>query len=112
MKKQKITLGSVDYNVEMMPMEDLQKIEGLEDASAGISELDARIIVSSDIPVQIMKQCFFHEIVHGILIELGMTQLNSDEGFVDSFAKQMYTLFHRNNLDKIMKFLEDGHVDK
>ena len=111
MKKMKVNLGSLIYDMELRPLEKLQQAEGLEEAVAGINEMGCHILISNDIPVQTMKQCFFHEVVHGMLSELGMDTMNGDEGFVDALAKQMYILFTRNNLDKIMKFLEDGHVE-
>lgn len=111
MKKMKLTLGSMLYNFQLMPQKDLEEYVGYEDTLGAINDVSCEIVVSNDIPTQSAKLCFFHEVVHGMLTELGLDQLSGDEGFVDAFARQLYIFFHRNNIGKIMKFIEDNHAE-
>jgi len=108
LKKMNVNIGSTTYALSSLPLEKVQEEIEIKDAIAGISGLTCKILVSNDVPQQVMRQSFFHEITHGILDELGLYELNEDEGFVDAFGKQLYQFFTKNDVSKIMKFLDDS----
>lgn len=95
---------------------DLKKTKSLdgdgEETVLGLTNfIDGTIQVLSGVNEQVIQQTFWHEIVHAILIELGMANLNEDEGFVDAFSKQIYAVLNENNVEGIYKFL-GGKVGK
>lgn len=99
----KIHIGSLDYDLimqsEKMPYEDGEAI--------GMIEEDfCRISISKNFPQQTKRQSFWHEVVHGMMIELGMHELVNDEGFVDAFGKQIYAFMQKNDVKKIYDKLD------
>ena len=41
------------------------------------------------------EQIFLHEVVHGILRQMGMTELNKDEKFVHLFCTHLYKIINK-----------------
>lgn len=102
-----IRIGSVDYNLKHGEISESIKEELNEDVSGYIDEKNAVIEISDKLNPNIGLQTLWHEIVHGMLFELGMDELSSDEGFVDSLAKQIF-IFHRdNNIGKLYECIGD-----
>ena len=52
------------------------------------------------------KLTFWHEVVHGLMIEIGLRELGEDEGFVDALARQLYSFHKNNNIEKVYTYLE------
>lgn len=53
----------------------------------------AKILISKRLPKKIKKRVLYHEILHGILVQLGYNELSDDETFVQSMANAMYQMF-------------------
>lgn len=107
----KTQIGATNYELLLMPQSQLSELlsEDMSDALAYINNVDCVICVSNDMPIQTMQQSFFHEVVHGMLEEIGERDLNSDEGFVEAMAKQLYSFYTRNNTEKILNHIADKH---
>lgn len=99
----KVNIGSVQYDLKMKDkiFEDGQRFRGT------LEECKWLIEISKEFPKQAREQTFWHEVVHGILYEIGEQELNADEGFVDAFAKQLYMFNKNNNINKIYEKLRD-----
>lgn len=99
----KVHIGSTKYelNTPKKIVVDEVLCRGALDESMSIIE------VSKEFPLQSRKQTLWHEVVHGILFELGEHELTNDEGFVDSLSKQLYAFNENNKLDKIYEKLSD-----
>lgn len=108
----KVIIGSTEYDLKVCDIEN-EKPDELEGKPMGfIDNVKSRICISNELEKQSKLQTFWHEAVHGILDELGRFELNDDEGFVDSFSKQLYALFLRNNLDKIYSYIGEAKCKK
>lgn len=110
MKKQKISIGSTEYDLLAIPQSEVDaSLSGDgEDAGGAFACIDTglcEIRIANDVPLQVMIQSFFHEATHGMLYEIGQGALSDDEGFVDAFSKQIYSLFMRNEVSKILSYL-------
>lgn len=51
------------------------------------------ISINKDIPEAKKKETLCHEIIHGILIHIGRTEMSEDETFVQSLANAIYQTF-------------------
>lgn len=106
----KVKVGNTKYELiktsgdeildQYYPDEDIFDIAGL------IDKFNTSIYINKEFSSQTVKQTFWHEIVHGMLYEIGRHELNSDEGLVDAIGGQLYGLFENNNIDKIYQFLD------
>lgn len=97
-----IRIGSTKYNLILKKTAldfEGEEVLGLIDENEGIIHLH------TDVPVQRVKQIFWHECIHGALNEIGMEALGDDEGFVDALSKQLYAFHEDNKLDKIYEAL-------
>lgn len=114
MRSQKVNIGVTEYDLYVNPQERIaEKLpEEMAESLAFIDSMTCEIHISSNIPTQLMKQCFFHEVTHGMLDEIGMQELNADEGFVDALSKQIYALFIKNDVAKIISKIADCHECK
>jgi len=106
----KVRIGSTDYALTLVNEDKINRYfdEEMTKSSviAGcIHSLMGTIEINDKMPKQARMQSFLHECVHGMLTELGIEDLNSDEGFVDSMAKQLYVFFRDNNYEKIEAYL-------
>ena len=99
----KVHIGSTKYelNTPKRVVVDEVLCKGTLDESMSIIE------ISKEFPLQSRKQTLWHEVVHGILFELGEQELNSNEGFVDAFSKQLYAFNENNKLNKIYEKLSN-----
>jgi len=52
------------------------------------------------VPEMSQEQTLYHEVVHCILDEIGRSDLNSDEGFVQSFSSMMHQFVKTKKEDK------------
>jgi hypothetical protein len=96
-----IRIGGIDYKIE--------HIQNLRDESG---KLDARISHSQtvvqlddDMSDQGSDQALLHEIVHGMLTQMGRQKIGRDEGLVDAFAYSLYQII-RDNPRLIRRILE------
>ena len=105
----KINIGVTEYDLKLVPEEELKEELGGEDkAYFGLTDyVGSKIKVNNAHNQQTKKQTFWHEIVHAMLDEIGMNELNADEGFVDALGKQVYGVIKKNKLDKIYAYLGD-----
>lgn len=101
----KLNIGSMVYDLctaNEIPMPD-------EDGNALLCgcflPFEEKIYVKKDLPPQVLKQTVIHEITHAFLDEIGCEKLTCDEGFVDALAKQIYSFFERNDLQKIYSYI-------
>ena len=80
----KFTVGSIDYTVSMM-----EKINDNEDFGywncIGNIKI-AKKICGQEVSESRQKQTFWHELTHAILHQMGRTDLNDDEAFVNTFS--------------------------
>lgn len=108
----KIKIGVVDYDARMVSSDVMLDMYGDHHETASdtvvggyIHPMYGVLYVNKDLPKQQIAQSFFHECVHAMLDEIGQDELSCNEGFVDSFAKQIYGFLKNNNLEKIYTFL-------
>ena len=107
----KINIGNSVHEIKLV--EEMRTPEG--DLVLGeYRPYEEAILVSKNFPAQVKRQTLWHEVVHGMLDEIGADELQTSEGFVDALAKQMYGFFMNNNIEKIYAFLGDnnGKADK
>lgn len=107
----KINIGNSTHEIKLVP--EIITEEG--DLVLGeYRPYEEAILVSKSFPAQVKRQTLWHEVVHGMLDEIGADALQTDEGFVDALAKQLYGFFMRNDVDKIYAFLgdNDGKTNK
>lgn len=116
----KIKIGSCDYelclaNLSQKLMEkSAERSPERKDASSPedflvlgyLDECDCSINVEKDSCVLTRKLTFWHEVVHGLLFEIGARELSEDEGLVDALARQLYSFYKNNNIDKAYTYLE------
>lgn len=105
----KVNIGSTAYELKLMPSKKISEFyngdnkESIE--CAGMCDVMAeKIYVANDFPVESRKKILYHELVHGMLTEMGSDK-NDDESFVDALARQLYSLFNKNNVQKIQDFI-------
>lgn len=94
----KILVGGSEYKLKFT--------EDIEDNACGfLDPTNGEIVVCSDMNQQLIKQTFWHEVVHAMLEESGNIKISNNEEIVDALARQIYCFFKNNNLEKIYKFL-------
>ena len=71
-----------------------------------LDEAFTKIAVEKDSSKLCKKLIFWHEVVHGLMIEIGLRELGEDEGFVDALARQLYSFYKNNNIEKVYTYLE------
>lgn len=54
---------------------------------------NGKILIKRDIPKELKKSVIFHEVLHGILVQLEYDEFSSDETFVQSLSNAMYNMF-------------------
>ena len=103
----KVKIGATEYDVKVVDEDNLVKdYEGFGDDVADVNMCGFMcpafniIRIREDIPDKSRIHTFLHECVHAMLWEIG-SELYSNEGFVESFAKQLYGFIDNNNLEKI-----------
>lgn len=105
----KLNLGSIEYNLMMKdPVETFTDKEKPDEdcVIAGlIVPFRAELYVSPKFEEQVKAQSFWHEVVHGIMDEIGRRDLYDDEGFTEAVAKQLYLLHKNNSVKKIYDYI-------
>lgn len=76
----------------------IKQVNVLYEEDAGITQGDiqyskAKIRVCKRLPKQIKERVLYHEILHGMLVQLGYNDLSNDETFVQCFSNAMYQMF-------------------
>lgn len=84
----RFTLGSVEHTVEVNETVGDDLDFGQYD-SVGKVKI-AKRVSTADVSDSKMKQTFFHELTHAILITMRKDELNEDESFVNTFASFLY----------------------
>lgn len=94
----KIKIGSSEY--KLVIEEEFEKnVCGILDAEVG--EIQIKNCELS----QYKQQTFWHEVVHGMLDEMGSLTLSDNEEFVEGFSRQLYGFYKNNNIEKIYSAL-------
>ena len=119
----KIKIGSGDYELWLANLRENQSVlkslkaeksvnntdtSDYEDTYlfGSIDEIEGKIEIEKYSCVNARKLTFWHEVVHGLMYELGMRELGNDEGFVEALGRLLYRFTKDNNLDKIYTYLE------
>ena len=53
----------------------------------------ATIRILKSLPEELKKAVLFHEVLHGMLVQLGYNELSEDERFVCALSNAMYSMF-------------------
>lgn len=86
----KVDICGLKYKVKEVEVID----EGYEGIVQGRIEYSKqKILLKKKIPKQIKKETLIHEIIHGVLLHIGRTDLTEDEMFVQSLANGLYRTF-------------------
>ena len=80
----KLTVGSIDYTVEQKDTITKDEDFGWWSCTGAIEI--AQRIGNKEVSESRRKQTFWHELTHAILHQMGRTDLNEDEGFVNTFS--------------------------
>ena len=116
----KIKIGSSDYDLCLANLkENLKERKSPERKDVNntseedelyilgyLDEAFTKIAVEKDSSKLCKKLTFWHEVVHGFMIEIGLRELGEDEGFVDALARQLYSFYKNNNIEKVYTYLE------
>ena len=94
----KIKIGGSEYKL-VIEEEFEQDICGAIDPEVG--EIQIKNCELS----QYKQQTFWHEVVHGMLDEMGSLTLSGNEEFVEGFSRQLYGFYKNNNIEKIYSAL-------
>ena len=63
-----------------------------------INYAKAEILVNKDMPPAMTRETICHEMVHGILVHTGYTELSNDETFVQSLGNAINQSFEIKNI--------------
>ncbi len=77
---------------------EVKKVSAIDEGREGITlgQIDhskAEIKVRSGMPSGLEQSTVFHEVLHGMLVQLGYNDLSEDETFVQGFSNAMYQMF-------------------
>lgn len=70
-----------------------QTIDNDESIQGIIYHNKTEINIKKSMPKDLKESVLFHEIVHGILTNLGYAELNTDEQFVQCLSNALYQMF-------------------
>ncbi len=88
----KVTILGIPYQIE-----EVENIKGCDDSVLGMMLYqEQKIHIRADLPKELKEQTLIHEIIHGILENLGEHELNEDERLVQSLAATVYQLIKGN----------------
>ena len=71
-----------------------------------IDEIEGKIEIEKYSCINARKLTFWHEVVHGLMYELGMRELGNDEGFVEALGRLLYRFTLDNNIQEVYTYLE------
>lgn len=77
---------------------EVKKVSVIDEGGNGITlgQIDhskAEIELRSGMPSGLEQSTLFHEVLHGMLVQLGYNSLSEDETFVQGFSNAMYQMF-------------------
>ena len=77
---------------------EVKKVMAIDEGCNGITlgKIDhskAEIELRSGMPSGLEQSTLFHEVLHGMLVQLGYNSLSEDETFVQGFSNAMYQMF-------------------
>lgn len=119
----KIKIGSGEYNLCLKNLtvnqNVLKKIKAVKSVNnedscnyndtyvfGTIDEVEGTIEIEKHSYINARKLTFWHEVVHGLMFEMGMRELGDDEGFVEALSRLLYRFNSDNNLQKVYTYLE------
>lgn len=116
----KVKIGSSEYDLYLKNLNVNQKVlkeikgelpEDLESYDSKyifgyIDEIEGKIEIEKNSCTNARKLTFWHEVVHGLMYEIGLRELGDDEGFVEALSRQLYAFMRNNNIDKVYTMLE------
>ena len=119
----KIKIGSGDYELWLANLREnqsvLKSLKAEKSANntdtldyedtylfGSIDEIEGRIEIEKYSCVNARKLTFWHEVVHGLMYELGMRELGNDEGFVEALGRLLYRFTLDNNFERFIHILK------
>ena len=86
----KINICGVPYKIK--------EVDVINETGEGVTQGDityskTRIRIKKSLNKKLKKQVLFHEVLHGMLVQLGYNNLSDDEIFVQSFSNAMFQMF-------------------
>lgn len=86
----KIRIGGIPFKVI--------EVNSIDEAEEGITQgkiiySEAKILLKKSLPKKLKKSVLYHEMVHGILMELGYSELSGDETFVQALSQELLRMF-------------------
>lgn len=86
----KVKICGIPYKVK--------EVDVIDESEPGITNgrieySKATILLKKLLPKKLKKSVLYHEITHGILIELGYNELSEDEVFVQNLSKALFQMF-------------------
>lgn len=86
----KIKICGVPYKIE--------EIDVIDEAEEGVTQgkilySQAKILIKKGLPKKLKKSVLFHEVLHGILMQLGYDEQSANETFVQSVSNALYQVF-------------------
>lgn len=85
-----IHIGGLPYAVSRVPP------SLLGEQREGLISYREQVITVVDADTDYAKISFLHEVIHGMLEAIGLTENNQDERLVDGLAHQLYQLLEDN----------------
>lgn len=86
----KVNICGIPYKVKEVPAID-EELEGI--VQGKIIYRKCLIKIRKDLPKKLKKSVLYHEILHGILIQLGYSELSADETLVQGLSTAIYQMF-------------------
>lgn len=88
--KKEVNICGIPHQIKEVKVID----EGDEGIVQGkIFHSKGQILLKKSLPKELKKSVLFHEILHGMLTELGYSELSDNETFVQSLSNAMYQTF-------------------
>lgn len=86
----KIKICGIPYKIKQVNVIE-EEFEGVTQGLIVYS--NAEIKIKKNLPSKLKKSVLYHEIVHGILTQMGYNDLSNDEKFVQSLSIAIYQMF-------------------
>lgn len=93
----KIEICGIPFKIKEVEVID-EQIEGVTQGQILFSK--AKILIKKKLPKKLKRQVLFHEVLHGILVQLGYNELSEDETFVQSLSVVMSQMFKMKGENK------------
>jgi len=104
MKNQKIKIGARIYNISIETSEENSVFKEHEDAYGYIEYPTSEIHIRSNLEKTFQKEILIHEILHGLLDNTGIAEINTDK-ITEALAPRIYA-FLVDNPDFQKKLLQ------